>query len=273
MLSNVVRCGPPPLRCCRPKTTTPILLTSPPPLAVCVTSETRTKRTRSCSSHASQPRQLRGACHSRSGGDSSQVLKLVGAPERERDTEGGRKATPALDTNIKTGENTDRAEASETGLFTQCPQRVYWYFHVLIVLWKNFTDGDNDLLPRMARLTLAGMQPPAHLHRVISCLYRLLSSRCVNTSIALIFWEWCPCKYCLRDGFFPPTRKRIGTRCRMCRIVVRHLFFFFYYWRGSKQSSDAHVWHVSAAALSKKHSPWSKDDCARVILLVVLASS
>ncbi|XP_068559837.1 ras-related protein Rab-3C isoform X1 [Cebidichthys violaceus] len=51
----------------------------------------------SCSSHASQPRQLRGACHNiRSGGDSSQVLKLVGAPERKRDT-GGRKPTAALD--------------------------------------------------------------------------------------------------------------------------------------------------------------------------------
>lgn len=102
-----------------------IILTRP----AAVTPEKRTQRISlcSCSSHASQPSQFRRVPHLKSGGDSSQVLKLVGAPKRKKSTEGGRKSTPALDTNTKpvfceAGPDTDRAEASKTGLLTHCPQ-------------------------------------------------------------------------------------------------------------------------------------------------------
>lgn len=111
-----------------PLTPIPLFILTRP---AAVTPEKRTRRISlcSCSSHASQPSQFRRVPHLKSGGDSSQVLKLVGAPKRKKSTEGGRKSTPALDTNIKpvfceAGPDTDRAEASKTGLLTHCPQCV-----------------------------------------------------------------------------------------------------------------------------------------------------
>ncbi len=84
---------------------------------------------RSCSSHASKPRQLRGRVPQPKRRGQLLGAEIGPRSKEKRATEGGREAAAALDTNIKpvfckTGTDTDRAEAFKTGLFKQCPQRL-----------------------------------------------------------------------------------------------------------------------------------------------------